>query len=47
MKETYRTLGDAEIYGAGTRFAETAGACCSPRAAAAKANMPETAEKRC
>ena len=47
MKEAYRTSGDAEIYGAWTKFADTAGACCSPRAAAAKANMPETAEKGC
>ena len=29
--ETYRTLGEAEIYGAETKKAEEAGACCSPR----------------
>jgi len=47
VKETYRTLGEAEIYGAGTKFADTAGACCSPHPAAAKANMAETARKCC
>ena len=29
--ETYRTLGEAEIYGAQTRKAEESSACCSPR----------------
>lgn len=29
--ETYRTLGDAEIYGADRSTAETGTACCSPR----------------
>src|SRR6185436_467630 len=28
--ETYRTLGEAEIYGASTKTAATASACCSP-----------------
>jgi hypothetical protein len=29
--ETYRTLGEAEIFGADTKQASNAGACCSPR----------------
>jgi hypothetical protein len=29
--ETYRTLGEAEIYGAQTKPAADAGACCAPR----------------
>lgn len=29
--ETYRTLGEAEIYGADRKTAEEGGACCSPR----------------
>ena len=29
--ETYRTLGEAQIYGAETKKSEEAGACCSPR----------------
>ena len=30
--ETYRTLGEAEIFGADIKTAGNAGACCSPRA---------------
>lgn len=40
--ETYRTLGEAEIYGAATKKAAEAGACCAPKpepiAFAARAN---------
>jgi len=33
--ETYRTLGEAQVYGAETKKSEEAGACCSPQPAAA------------
>ena len=40
--ETYRTLGEAEIYGAVTKPADTGSACCSRRPTA-----PKVAEKCC
>ena len=45
--ETYRTLGEAEIYGAETRKSEQAAACCSPRPETAGITPPETAAKCC
>jgi catechol 2,3-dioxygenase-like lactoylglutathione lyase family enzyme len=45
--ETYRTLGEAEIYGAVTKPAETTGACCSPRPAPGKIVSAEPAAKCC
>jgi len=45
--ETYRTLGEAEIYGAVTKPAETNGACCSPRPATVKVTSVKSGEKCC
>ena len=45
--ETYHTLGEAEIYGAVTKPAEQAGACCTPEAESVVLVQRKTAPGKC
>lgn len=45
--ETYRTLGEAEIFGADTAKASESGACCAPRPAAAAIVAAKPAAAKC
>jgi catechol 2,3-dioxygenase-like lactoylglutathione lyase family enzyme len=45
--ETYRTLAQAEVYGAETKVEPQTGACCSPRPEAASFTPRKTAAKCC
>ena len=45
--ETYRTLGEAEIYGADTKKTEESSACCSPRPETTVITMPATSKAKC
>ena len=45
--ETYRTLGEAEIYGAETKKAEQASACCAPRPQTISIAPRKATEKCC
>jgi catechol 2,3-dioxygenase-like lactoylglutathione lyase family enzyme len=45
--ETYRTLGEAEIFGAETKKAEEAAACCAPRPKTIGITPRNTSEKCC
>ena len=45
--ETYRTLGEAEIFGADVKTADPAGACCSPRPETVSAATPERKASCC
>ena len=45
--ETYRTLGEAEIYGAKTEQPEESSACCSPRPQAADITAPKASAVKC
>jgi len=45
--ETYRTLGEAEIYGTDAKSGEQAAACCAPRADAIAVVPRKTAQAKC
>ena len=45
--ETYRTLGEAEIYGVDTKKAEESSACCSPRPKTINITPLKTTAKCC
>ncbi|MGQ0751222.1 MAG: ArsI/CadI family heavy metal resistance metalloenzyme [Betaproteobacteria bacterium] len=45
--ETYRTLGEAQIYGADSRQAGDAGACCTPRPQAVHIVPAEANAEKC
>ena len=45
--ETYRTLGEAEIFGADVKTADPARACCSPRPETVSAATPERKASCC
>ena len=45
--ETYRTLGDAEIYGAETKKTDEGSACCSPRPEAISISPRKTTTEKC
>src|SRR5881392_443548 len=45
--ETYRTLGEAEIYGAETKKAEEGGACCAPKPQTVSITPRKTTTEKC
>ena len=45
--ETYRNLGEAEIYGAETRKAEDSSACCAPRPQTITITPEKTSTEKC
>ena len=45
--ETYRTLGEAEIYGVETRKVEESSACCAPRPEAVSVTALKTSTEKC
>lgn len=45
--ETYRTLGEAEIYGAETKQSEDGSACCSPRPEAISIAVSQQPKAKC
>jgi catechol 2,3-dioxygenase-like lactoylglutathione lyase family enzyme len=45
--ETYRTLGEAEIYGADTKEADEGSACCSPRPQTVSIASAEIKKAKC
>jgi hypothetical protein len=45
--ETYRTLGEAEIFGADTAKADEGGVCCAPRPATIEITASKPAAAKC